>query len=167
MIPISSGVPRPAAAPAVREAERAQEARPAGQPASEESRKPLRDEYVPEEKQKPCGRYWLGKDEDGSPKIYFDDPEAEDGKKEPAAPEKSAPENKAPKKERCVADTGEVDRELERLREKRTELARQLSSETDAAKARSLERKLTRVERELGQKDNDAYRRRHTKFTKG
>ena len=38
-------------------------------------RKPVMDEYVPEEPQEPSGRYWMGKDEDGQPKIYFDDPE--------------------------------------------------------------------------------------------
>ena len=37
--------------------------------------KPMMDEYVPEEPQEPSGRYWMGKDEDGQPKIYFDDPE--------------------------------------------------------------------------------------------
>ena len=37
--------------------------------------KPVMDEYVPEESQEPSGRYWMGKDEDGQPKIYFDDPE--------------------------------------------------------------------------------------------
>ena len=37
--------------------------------------KPVMDEYVPEEPQEPSGRYWMGRDEDGQPKIYFDDPE--------------------------------------------------------------------------------------------
>ena len=32
------------------------------------------DEYVPEEKQEPAGNYWPGKDENGQPRIYFDDP---------------------------------------------------------------------------------------------
>ena len=46
--------------------------------------KPVMDEYVPEEPQEPSGRYWMGKDEDGQPKIYFDDPErAADGPKQP------------------------------------------------------------------------------------
>ena len=31
--------------------------------------KPVMDEYVPEEKPEPTGRYRLGKDEDGKPKI--------------------------------------------------------------------------------------------------
>ena len=33
--------------------------------------KPVMDEYVPEEKTEPSGRYWLGKDEDGKPKFYM------------------------------------------------------------------------------------------------
>ena len=37
--------------------------------------KPTMDEYVPEEPREPSGRYWLGKDGDGQPKIHFDDPE--------------------------------------------------------------------------------------------
>ena len=37
--------------------------------------KPVMDEYIPEEPREPSGRYWMGKDEDGQPKIYFDDPE--------------------------------------------------------------------------------------------
>ena len=34
--------------------------------------KPVADEYVPKE---PSGRYWIGRGEDGRPKIYFDGPE--------------------------------------------------------------------------------------------
>ena len=34
-----------------------------------------KDEYIPEEKSEPFGRYWMGKDEDGQPKVFFDDPE--------------------------------------------------------------------------------------------
>ena len=41
--------------------------------------KPVLDEYVPEEPREPSGRYWMGRDEDGQPKIYFDGPE---GKKD-------------------------------------------------------------------------------------
>ena len=47
------------------------------------------------------------------------------------------------------------------------ELERRRSPETDEAKARDLERQLAQVDSELSQKDNDACRRRHTKFTNG
>lgn len=49
----------------------------------------------------------------------------------------------------------------------RRTLERRRSPETDEAKARDLECQLAQVDSELSQKDNDACRRRHTKFTKG
>lgn len=188
MIPISAAAPGPA--PAVREAEKSRETRPVS-PASPQGGgplKPARDEYVPEgeKKREPYGRYWLGKDQDGSLKVCFDDPEAKDAAspaspeaaappkaeepekdEEPGAPGKPAPPGRSGEEEKCTADTDEVDRELKRLREKREELARRLSSETGGERARALERKLAQVEGDLAQKDNDAYRRRHTKFTNG
>lgn len=41
--------------------------------------KPATDEYLPEEKQEPSGRYWMKKDENGHPKVYFDNPEQTSG----------------------------------------------------------------------------------------
>lgn len=182
MIPISAAAPGPA--PAVREVEKSQETRPVS-PASPQGGgplKPARDEYVPEgeKRREPYGRYWLGKDQDGSLKVCFDDPEAKDAAspaspeaaappkaEEPEKDEEPAPPGKGGEEEKCTADTDEVDRELKRLREKREELARRLSSETGGERARALERQLAQVENELRQKDNDAYRRRHTKFTNG
>ena len=125
-------------------------------------RTPVVDEYVPEEKQEPSGRYWLGKDENGKPKVYFDDPERADDKPSDApAPEKKAEGDIA---ERCTGSTDQVDREIERLRRQTEALEQQISSQTDDAKIRELERKLAQVERELAQKDNDTYRRQHTVF---
>ena len=131
---------------------------------------PVTDEYVPEKKREPWGRYWPGKDQEGRPKIYFDDPrqpeedpaprpEDGEGAEGPRAPEEDR------KEERCTADTGKVDRELEALRKHREELARRLGAETDETRREALERQLAQAERELAQKDNDAYRRRHTVFT--
>lgn len=54
-----------------------------------------------------------------------------------------------------------------RLRRPLEDLERRRSPETDEAKARDLERQLAQVDSELSQKDNDAYRRQHTKFTNG
>lgn len=122
---------------------------------------PRMDEYVPEEKQEPSGRYWLGKDEDGQPKVYFDHPEKPDEPDAPA-PVKKANENKA---ESCTGNTDQVDREIENLKKKRDELERQISAETDDAKVKELEQQLAQVERELSQKDNDTYRRQHTVFS--
>lgn len=155
--------------PAVRRAQlRAEETAPQSQP---QPSRPVTDEYIPSEKQEPSGLYRLGRAEDGSPKIFFDDPErdAPEGAPEPdkAGDGKKPPENGKPgrKEEVCKGNTDQVDREIKRLRKRREELAAQLRTERDPAKAGALERKLAQVESELRQKDNDAYRRQHTQFT--
>ena len=185
MILISSSAPRTAAPPAVREAERPAGVRSGSAPASQRPLKPVQDEYVPEgeKKRESYGRYWLGKDEDGGPKIYFDNPEAaedapaapktagapeaEDPEKdeEPTVPEKAAPPGKDRKEEKCAGNTDAVDREIRKLKEKKEKLEAKLDQETDETKRESLERQLAQVENELRQKDNDAYRRQHTQFT--
>ena len=144
-------------------------ARQTGKPARPQ-RRPVMDEYIPEEKQEPSGRYWPGRDEEGRPRLFVDGPDRpEDSPRPPedGAPEREAPENRDPerKTERCTCDTGRVDREIEGLKRKREELSRQLNAETDGGKIRELERKLAQVEDELRQKDNDAYRRQHAEFS--
>lgn len=119
---------------------------------------PLRDEYIPEEKREPSGRYWLGRDGDGRPKVYFDDPERAEN-----TPGKRAADSRT--EEVCSGSTDAVDREIEKLKEKQEELERQIDSETDEANIKELEKKLAQVESELRQKDNDTYRRRRTVFS--
>ena len=128
--------------------------------AQERSHKPVMDEYVPEEKQEPTGRYWLEKGEDGQPKIYFDDPERD---KDVDTPEQKAADGK--KEEICTGSTDKVDQEIEKLREKKKELEQQINAETDGGKIEALEKELSQVEQELSQKDNDTYRRQHTVFS--
>ena len=128
-----------------------------------QSRAPVMDEYIPEEKQEPSGRYWLGRGDDGRPKVCFDDPErAVDASSDAPAPAERATGDKA---ERCTGSTDQVDREIERLRRRKETLEQQISSQTDDVKIKELERKLAQVERELAQKDNDTYRRQHTVFS--
>ena len=139
--------------------------------------KPVMDEYVPEEPQEPSGRYWMGKDEDGQPKIYFDDPErAADAPKQPEGtpdakkpdPEgqgTKGPEGKKDKGETWECNTDKVDREIEKLKKKQQELEQRLNTETDEAKIKDLERQLSQVEQELKQKDSDTYRKQNATYT--
>ena len=149
--------------------------------------KPVMDEYVPEEPQEPSGRYWMGKDEDGQPKIYFDDPEraaeapkgpeaAPDVKKsdaeapeaeepDPAGQGAKGPEGKKNKDETWECNTDKVDREIEKLKKKQQELEQRLNTEIDEAKIKELEHQLAQVEQELKQKDNDTYRRQNAAYT--
>lgn len=157
---ICSGTVHLAAAGSIKEADRVQPPREGSCPA-----KPVMDEYAPEEKREPSGLYWPGKDEDGSPKIFFDRPEQQDS---PEAPEVSGePQEKTPveKTESCTGSTDQVDREIKCLKRKRDELKEQISRETDPSKAERLEKMLAQVERELRQKDNDTYRRQHSVFS--
>ncbi|MCI9331573.1 MAG: hypothetical protein HFG05_05290 [Oscillibacter sp.] len=184
MMPISgvnTGPVRP-----VTTAEKAPEVSKAQNPGEEaqgRQLKPMMDEYVPEKPQEPSGRYWMGKDEDGRPKIYFDGPErAADGPKQPeSAPDAKkphadapkagesnpadqgakGPEGKKDKDEVWECNTDQVDREIEKLKKKQQQLEQRLGTETDEAKIKDLERQLSQVKQELKQKDNDTYRRQH------
>ena len=129
--------------------------------------KPMMDEYIPEEKEEPSGLYYLGKDENGQPKVYFDDPEQDEGAGDPEPKAADAPKEKAngKKAETCTGNTDQVDREIERLKKEKEQLERQINSETDETKKKELESKLSQVENELRQKDNDTYRRQHTVFS--
>lgn len=104
--------------------------------------KPRMDEYIPEKKQDTDNRHSMNSNADDS--------------------EKKISSGKAKK---CTVNTDKVDREIEKLKKKQTELKQQIHSETDASKAERLERELARIEQELQQKDNDAYRRRHAAYT--
>ena len=148
-------------------------------PEEPQSRHPkaMMDEYVPEERSEPSGRYWRGKGEKGQPKIYFDDPErAADAPRQPedapeAAEPKQAgqgakgPEGKKDKDETWECNTDKVDREIEKLKKKQQELEQRLNTETDEAKIKELEHQLAQVEQELKQKDNDTYRRQTAAYT--
>lgn len=83
-------------------------------------------------------------------------------------PEKDKEPDKAPKKadgkgpETYRGSTDKVDREIEKLKKRKEELEGQIRTEKDESRVQSLERELAQVLRELSQKDNDGYRRRHT-----
>jgi len=171
MRPISGMLPRTvyAAAAAGKGTEMPQ--KPAAE-AEERPAAPKVDAYTPEEKAVASGRYWVGRDEDGSPKIHFDDPkppetEPQGTPEKDADPKVDSPGQKRPeqKEERCTVNTDKVDREIRQLKRRRSELQQKLNTETDEAKIGKLQKQLAQVERELTQKDNDTYRRQHTQFS--
>lgn len=126
------------------------------------------DEYISSEQSgaKPTGLYRVGQDEEGNRKIFYDDPKkagSEDGKEPPKVNGKKPEEEE----EEYVANTDEVDREIRELKEKKSQIERQIRSAAgDEEKTEELEKKLTQVENELKQKDNDTYRRQHTKVSR-
>lgn len=144
---------------------------------------PNQDTYIPEEPQESIGRYWLGKDEHGNPKIYSDeskqaqdishtDKESKEAKQAPDTSdtkdkqsiEDGQEKSKATQVTKCTVNTDKVDREIQKLKEKQAELEQKLQMETEESKKQKLERELAQVEQELRQKDNDAYKRQHAEY---
>ena len=108
-----------------------------------------RDEYISSEQSgsRPSGLYRMGQDENGNPKVLYDDPKRADGA------------------EKVTANTDKVDREIEKLKKQKQQLEQKIREASgDEEKVKDLEKKLSQVERELSQKDNDTYRRHHTVF---
>lgn len=155
----------------------AEEPAPPQPVAPERDRTPWTDTYIPGQAEPPSGRYWIGRGEDGSPEVRFDGPvpqsPAPDHPEPPEGPEPDAAEppeaegapGRGRKAECCTGNTDAVDREIERLKQKKACLEQQLNAEPDGQKRETLERRLEQVENELRQKDNDAYRRLHTRFS--
>lgn len=126
-----------------------------------------KDEYINSEKsgRRPSGLYHMGKDENGNLRVLYDDPKKADGadKKEQPRVGAGRPEKDT---EKCTGNTDAVDREIKKLKEQRRQLEQQIKAASgDEEKIRELEKKLSRVESELSQKDNDTYRRQHTVFS--
>ena len=111
-----------------------------------------KDEYISSEKSgnKPSGLYRIGQDENGNPKVLYDDP-------------KKVKKNSASgKAEECTTNTDAVDREIEKLKEEKRQLEQQIQSESDENKVKELEKRLAQIEAELSQKNNDTYRRQNS-----
>ena len=118
-----------------------------------------KDEYISSEKSssKPSGLYRLGQDENGNPKVMYDDP-----KRVAKAKDVQPKEEPAKQEEKCTTNTDNVDREIEKLKEEKEQLEQQIKAAAgDKEKVKVLEKKLAQIEGQLSQKDNDTYRRQN------
>ena len=111
-----------------------------------------KDEYISSEKSgnKPSGLYRIGQDENGNPKVLYDDLK------------KVKKNSTSGKAEECTTNTDAVDREIEKLKEEKRQLEQQIQSESDENKVKELEKRLAQIEAELSQKNNDTYRRQNS-----
>ena len=84
-----------------------------------------KDEYIRSEKSgsKPSGLYCLGQDENGNPKVMYDDP-----KRAAKAKDVQPKEEPAKKAEKCTTNTDNVDREIEKLKEEKKQLEQQIKA---------------------------------------
>jgi len=65
------------------------------------------------------------------------------------------------KSKSATYNTDKVDAEIKLLREQKQQFEKQLRSASDPQQAVMLQKQISRLEKELQQKDNDAYRREH------
>ena len=142
-----------------------------------------KDEYISSEQSgsRSSGLYHVGKDENGNPKVLYDDPKKASGadRNGESGVRASNPENdkesEQPKvrsggreddAEEVTGNTDAVDREIEKLKKEKQQLEQQIKAASgDEEKTKELEKKLAQVESELSQKDNDTYRRQHAVIT--
>ena len=122
-----------------------------------------KDEYISSEQSgsRPSGLYHMGKDENGNPKVLYDDPKKANGADKKEQPKVGAdrPEEDA---EKCTTNTDKVDREIKNLKEQKQQLEQQIKAAAgDEEKVKALEKELSQIESELSQKDNDTYRRQN------
>ena len=116
-----------------------------------------RDEYVPGPDRTPESEKLPGNEEEQDQNA---------GKADGTQPDQAAKKAAGKEPERCRCSTDKVDREIEKLKKRKKELEGQLRTEDDESKIQVLEQELAQVERELGRKDNDGYRRQHMVVTK-
>lgn len=154
--------------------ERAEEAERAREAGKDASAGPVpKDEYISSEASgnRPSGLYRLGQDENGNPKVLYDDPKKPAGNRAAEkADQKSvdADQDEDPKVsgKKCIGNTDRVDQEIRKLKEQKKQLQQQIKSAAgDEEKVRQLQAELAQVENELSQKDNDTYRKQNTVFT--
>ena len=108
------------------------------------------------------GVYELSHDEEGKPIIKFDDPSKETAEKTPNI---NSEDGEKPQIVKTTVNTDAVDREIEKLKKSLSETKQQLSSTNDPKEKELLNNKLSQLEAELRQKDNDTYRRQHGQIT--
>lgn len=122
----------------------------------------LKDEYISsgQSGSRPSGLYHMGKDEKGNTKVLYDDL-----KKVSCADKKEQSKvgaDSSKDAEKCTTNTDRVDREIKKLKEQKRQLEQQIKATFgDEEKIKELAKKLSQLESELSQKDNDTYRRQN------
>lgn len=101
-----------------------------------------KDEYISSEKSggRPSGLYRMGQDENGNPKVLYDDPKKSGGTdgKERLKVRADGPKKDA---EKCTTNTDKVDREIEKLKEQKKQLEQQIKAASgDEEKVKELEK---------------------------
>lgn len=107
-----------------------------------------------------AGVYAFSRDGEGNAVIEFDDPEGSQ-----KSPETGSQDGSKPQIGKTTVNTDAVDREIEKIKQSFRETKQRLAAASDPREKELLENKLSQLEAELKQKDNDTYRRQHMQIT--
>ncbi|MCM1178693.1 MAG: hypothetical protein NC347_00420 [Clostridium sp.] len=136
-----------------------------------------KDEYISSEKadSRPSGLYHMERDENGNPKVVYDDPKKSSGaerdgesgvragspqKDKEVEQFKEKPAHQRADAEETTVNTDTVDREIEKLKKQKQQLEQQITA-ASGNEEKDLQKELSRTEAELNRKDNDTYRRQN------
>lgn len=108
------------------------------------------------------GMYKVSHDEKGQQIIQVDKNQ-EDMQDQPKT--ESQNEGEKPVIVKTTGNTDKVDKEIEKLKQTKTQLKQKIAAAKDTREKESLENQLAQVEAELKMKDNDTYRRQHMEIT--
>lgn len=108
------------------------------------------------------GMYKVSHDEKGQQIIQVDKNQ-EDMQDQPKT--ESQNEGEKPVIVKTTGNTDKVDKEIEKLKQSKTQLEQKIAAAKDTREKESLESQLAQVEAELKMKDNDTYRRQHMEIT--
>ncbi|MCM1224908.1 MAG: hypothetical protein NC548_61710 [Lachnospiraceae bacterium] len=150
-------------------AERAEEAAKSKEKGKPDIIPAPKDEYISSEKsgKKPSGLYHMGQDENGNPKIVFDDPKkAEEAEDENSKGAKLKGESDSDRVQVTIGNMDKVKNEIKKLKEEKKQLEQQLKMAAgNEQKTKELEAKLARIEAELSVKDTAEYKKQHAEYT--
>ncbi len=109
-----------------------------------------------------AGVYAFSRDDQGNPVIKFDDASKEGSQETPST---DSQDSSKPQMVKTTVNTDAVEREIEKLKKSFSETKQRLASASNPREKEVLEHKLSQLEAELKQKDNDTYRRQHMQIT--
>ena len=108
------------------------------------------DTYEPQSENRSAGVYKISRDEKGRPVVESGKPDEQ---------------GEQPIIMKTTGNTDQVDREIENLKQTKTQMEQKIAAAKDEREKQVLKTRLEQVKAELRMKDNDTYRRQHMQIT--
>ena len=120
------------------------------------------DTYEPQSENRSAGVYKISRDEKGRPVVETGQKPQERQKQVSGEPDE---QGEQPIIMKTTGNTDQVDREIENLKQAKTQMEQKIAAAKDEREKQVLKTRLEQVKAELRMKDNDTYRRQHMQIT--